>query len=342
MDQCAALEWVHSNIAAFGGDPKNVTLFGESAGGGSVLTMMTSPLALGLFQKAIIESGGGRTGLFPSRYLNHAGKDGSPSAEAVGLAFAKKFGITGDDAAALAALRKLPAETIVDRLNMASMFGALGTYAGPMIDGQVVVDTPEAMYAAGQAAKIPLMIGANSADIGFNRARTMDDLLKPFGPDAEKARAAFDPDKTGSVNTAGTMMSAIQIMVEPARFIARTLEALGQPVYEYRFSYVAESMGKQWKGAPHATEIPFVFDTVQARYGKDLAAADEAAAQAANAYWANFAKTGNPNGKGLPRWPAYKADTDMLLDFTSTGPVPKPDPWKERIDLVEAAVNREK
>jgi para-nitrobenzyl esterase len=136
------------------------------------------------------------------------------------------------------------------------------------------------------------------------------------------------------------MISAIQIMVEPARFMARTIAALGQPAFEYRFSYVAESMRKQWKGAPHATEIPFVFDTVQARYGKELTPEDKAAAEMANAYWVNFAKSGNPNGVmvegGL--WPAYKADTDKLLDFTEKGPVAGPDPWKERIDLVEAMV----
>ncbi len=342
MDQIAALQWVRRNISAFGGNPKNVTIFGESAGGGSVITMMTSPLAQGLFQKAIVESGGGRTGLFPPRYLDHTGPGGTPSAEAVGVAFAKKAGITGDDAAALEALRKLPADAVVDKLNMASMFAAQGTYAGPMIDGKVVVDTPEAVYAAGHGAKVPFMIGSNSADIAFNTARTMDDVLKPFGPDAEKARAVFDPDNTGSANTAGTNVSLIQIMVEPSRFMARTLVALGQPAYEYRFSYVAESMRKQWKGAPHATEIPFVFDTVRARYGKDLAPADEATAQAANTYWTNFAKSGNPSRPGLPTWPAYKPDTDMLLNFTQTGPVAGPDPWKERMDLVEAMVNRGK
>jgi len=105
---------------------------------------------------------------------------------------------------------------------------------------------------------------------------------------------------------------------------------------------VAESLRSKEKGAPHATEIPFVFDTVAARYGTDLTDADRAAAQAANAYWANFAKTGNPNGAGLPQWPAYSVKTDMIMDFTATGPVAEPDPWKARLDLVEKLANQKK
>jgi para-nitrobenzyl esterase len=140
------------DIAKFGGDPGNVTLFGESAGGGSVLTMMTTPLARGLFHKAIVESGGGRTGIGPMRRVRESGPN-LPSGEAVGVAFAEKAGIQGEDAAALAALRELPAERVVDRLNMASMMNP--TYAGPMIDGKIVAETPEQALMAGHAMKIP-------------------------------------------------------------------------------------------------------------------------------------------------------------------------------------------
>jgi len=163
----------------------------------------------------------------------------------------------------------------------------------------------------------------------------MDELWGRFGADRDKAKAIYDPGGTGSVHQVGALIAADQMMIEPARFTVRALAAAGQPAYEYRFSYVAESMRKQWKGAPHATEIPFVFDTVEARYGKELAPQDKVTAEAANAYWVNFARTGNPNGKGLPEWPAYDAKSDMLIDFTPDGPVSKPDPWKDRLDLVE-------
>ena len=332
LDQIAALKWVRKNIARFGGDPGNVTLFGESAGGGSVLTMMTTPLARGLFHKAIIESGGGRSLLGPMRRI-HESAPNLPSGEAVGIAFAEKAGIQGEDAAALAALRQLPAERVVDGLNMATMGNP--TYAGPMIDGKIVSESSEQAMLAGRAMKIPLMAGANSNDIGFSFAKTMDELFAPFGANKEKAQTVYNPEKSTELRKIGALVASDRMMVEPARFVVRMAAEAGQPAYEYRFSYVAESLRKQWKGAPHATEIPFVFDTVAARYGKDLAPADEAIAKAVIAYWVAFAKTGNPDGEGRPHWPRYNAKDDELMDFTNAGPMAVQDSWKPRLDLTE-------
>jgi para-nitrobenzyl esterase len=122
-------------------------------------------------------------------------------------------------------------------------------------------------------------------------------------------------------------------MVEPTRYVTGILSKT-QPVWEYRFSYVATSMRNEWHGAPHASEIPYVFDTVKARYGAALTPEDEKAAQTMHAYWVQFAKTGSLNPPGLPVWPQYSPTTDMIMNFTAEGAIPESDPTKARLDLV--------
>ena len=336
LDQIAALKWVRKNVAAFDGDPGNVTIFGESAGGFSVHMLLTTPLAEGLFHKAIIESGGGRTILGGPRFLSTSLPHGPASAESFGLAFAKSAGIEGTDAAALAALRKLPAETVVGNLNMATM--NTPTYCGPMVDGKIELTDPQTAYLSGAQAKVPLIVGANSLDVGFVFGDSLDALYGPFGANRPKAEAAYDPENQKQVPVIRYKLGEDRMMVEPARFVARAFASRGLPVYEFRFSYVAESMRKQWPGAPHATEIPFVFDTVKARYAQDLTPADEALAQATLSYWVSFAKTGDPNGDGRPNWPRYNPATDELMDFTNSGPAGGPDPWKDRLDVTAGYV----
>lgn len=347
MDQIAALKWVQRNIAAFGGDPSNVTIFGESAGGFSVHTLMTTPAAKGLFQKAIVESGGGRDILTPG--LRVSGRSpGGLSGEDVGFAFAKSVGVMGKDAAALAALRKLPTDAVVAGLDLMAMFNpaTAATYAGPMVDGKILVGAPGPIYAAGGGADVPLMVGANSMDIGFSMARSLDELYAPFGSERRQAaEAAYDPQGTKDMSfspvrsSVAMRVAADRAMVEPVRFVARAWAAANRPVYEYRFSYVADSMRKQWPGAPHASEIPFVFDTVDVKYGAATTPADARMARVVNAYWVAFAKTGNPNGAGRPVWPAYDRSSDRLMDFANDGAVAKADPWKTRLDLTERAAD---
>jgi para-nitrobenzyl esterase len=335
MDQLAALRWVQRNVAAFGGDPKNVTLFGESAGGASVLALMTTPLSKGLFHKAIVESGGGRGALLPMREMRDD-KPGLPSAEATGRAFARSVEIDSDDSAALARLRALPADRIVAGLDMGSMFNPTYT-GGPVRDGHIVLDTPDVIFRRGAQLKVPLMIGATSADLGGGRARDKAALFAAFGANAARAQAAYDLDGTARLDALAGAVGADRVMVEPARMVARLVSAQGLPAYAFRFSYVAEALRGATPGATHASELPYVFDTVRARYGEKATAPDLAAADTAIAYWVAFARQGDPNAAGLARWPQMTPAGDALLDFTNAGPVAGLDPWKARLDATEAA-----
>ncbi|MFI4886433.1 MAG: carboxylesterase/lipase family protein [Steroidobacterales bacterium] len=336
MDQIAALRWVRRNAASFGGDPRNVTIFGESAGGMSVNALLMTPLARGLFAKAIIESGGGRGNILRERPLR-----GSPdSAQAMGVRLARHLGVEGEGEDALARLRALPAATLIDGLNMATMDSDHTYVGGPIVDGLLYPGAPTKVYAAGGGARVPVMIGANTDEIGKLTAGSLPALWKSFGPDSGAARRLYDPDGQRTLQEVSAMAGSDQWMVEPARAIARLLSARGQHVYEYRFGYVATARRNMLSGAPHASEIPFVFDTVAAHYGKATSRADEAMARAVHSYWVAFARTGRPDARGEPVWPEYRESTDELMSFTHRGPVPERDPWNRRLDIAQRAAER--
>ncbi|TXC71096.1 carboxylesterase family protein [Sphingomonas ginsenosidivorax] len=337
LDQIGALQWVRTNIAAFGGNPDNVTIFGESAGGVSVHTLLTSPLARGLFHKAIIQSGGGRDGVLTGRPIRSEGTDSfyPVSAESVGINFARRYGIEGRDAAALARVRALDTAQVVDNGQESAGAGGPITYPGPILDGRLAVETAESAYRAGRQARVPLLIGTNSNDfIGFVSAANKDELFAQFGANAARARAAYDPDGTLPFQRVLQSVGIDRAQAEPARFTANTFAATGVPTYLYRFSYVPTARRAQSPdGVSHAAEIPFVFDTLPAT----RTAEDSSVSRITNTYWANFARTGDPNGGTVPGWPRHGVSIDVIFDFRANGtPGAGPDPRKDRLDLAEA------
>jgi para-nitrobenzyl esterase len=302
------------------------------------------PLAQGLFQKAIIESGGGRDGVLTGRPIREDNTNPfyPVSAETIGINFARKHGIEGTDAAALARLRALSVAEIVDGGQESDGPNGPPIYAGPILDGKLVVETAESAYQAGRQARVPLIIGSNSAEVpaGFVNARSKEELLTLFGDLRDKAIAVYDPDGATEFAKMLTMVNTDKVWAEPARFTARAFVANSAPAYMYLFSYVSPSMqGRMRYGAAHASEIPYVFNNIRVPNGATVAPKDQEVAKMMNTYWANFAKTGDPNGPGLPKWPVYDPKSQEILEFQPDGAaIGKPDPKEARLDVIEQAV----
>ena len=325
MDQIAALEWVRDNAAAFGGDPGNVTIFGESAGGAAVTQLMVAPAARGLFHRAVVQSGMGR-----QRSAELAlDRPGRPSAQSLGRAWARGAGLpaeaTADD------LRAVPAERL---LNPMPAF-----YSDNLIvDGLVLTEDVAEAFAAGRQAPVPLILGANSAEFWWIRpsdagayGRT-DDAMTEAEHDA--LLAAY-----GGAEGYDQHVVSDLIFNEPERYLARLHAAAGHPTYLYRFDVVPDSNPEPSGGATHASERPYVFDNLHT-VGRPMGERDARAATAMADYWTTFAAKGNPNGPGRPAWPEFGAERDRLLEFTNDGPVAGPIPNAARLDLIEAFYER--
>ncbi len=331
-------------IAAFGGDPNNVTIFGESAGGVSVQSLISIPSAKGLFQKGIIESGGGRDGVLTGRPINRENADSyyPVSAETIGVNFAKRYGITETDENGLAKLRTLTVAQIIDKGQERDASSGATTYAGPILDGKLVVETAQSFYNSNKPSNVSVMIGSNSAEVpaGFVNAQNKDELFSLFGKMKEEAKQVYDEDGKTEFGQILSMVNTDKVWAEPAKFTANAITNKGGNAYVYLFSYISPSMKQYMRyGAAHASEISYVFDNLRSRNNDPINETDKAVATMMNTYWANFAKYGNPNGVGIANWPKFSTGTDELIEFLGDGTaIGKANPKKKRLDLIQKAV----
>jgi para-nitrobenzyl esterase len=319
LDMIAALRWVATNIRAFGGDPANVTIFGESSGAAAVNRLMIAPAARGLFHRAISQSGNGRE--YTPR-LRERNPDDLVSAEEGGKAFAASVGIATDD---VAALRAIPAERIVAAGNRTAIEG------GPVIDGVTLTMEVAEAFERGLEAPVPFIAGSTSLELPIPPEMLEQTFARAVTKVSPENRQAMTRAYASEAEFKRKILSDL-IFREPARFLAAAHARHGHVSYLYRFDVLSASMRSMLQGAPHASELPYIFGTLDTMRwpadGDDPARSAEIAAR-----WVEFAKGGDP-------WPRYVSDRDQILDFTNAGPVVRTTPEARELDGIAATYGK--
>jgi para-nitrobenzyl esterase len=251
------------------------------------------------------------------------------------------MGIEGTDQAALAKLRALSAEEVLRGAPPQQGVTMPSYELTPILDGKLITETAETAYKARRQPRVPLMLGSNSADTAGNRikARTKDEFFARYGQWSAEAKAAYDPDGTTDLATMVARANDDFGQAEPARFAANAFAANGSPAYLYMFSYVQTAMREQSRaGSPHGGDISYAFGTLGSGRGGAPTPEDLEVSRIMQSYWVNFAKTGDPNGAGLPAWPRHVAGKDRIMTFRPDGSVSAgPDVRKARLDVTEKA-----
>jgi para-nitrobenzyl esterase len=320
LDQIAALKWVQKNIAAFGGDPNRVTIFGESAGAISVACLMASPLAKGLFQRAVSESLA-ELGLLAHHRESRFGID---PAEKQGERLAKDLGCdTVPDP--IACMRAKSAQEVMAAGKPPADYLSPGYRYGPIVDGWLLPDLPLNIFESGKQHDVPYLLGSNADEWALFQLRltmTADSyqayVKKTAGEYAQQVLTMYPATNDEQAKTAEKDVLTLYAFTCPAKAYAAAMEKVATPAYLYQFTRVPPGASKL--GAFHALEVGYVFgNLVPILPTPDPEAyfdnTDKALSGTMMSYWTQFAASGDPNQKGLPQWPAYKPKTDQYLEL---------------------------
>ena len=327
LDMVAALEWVQHNAAAFGGDPERVTIFGVSAGGMAVNTLMSAPAAEGLFHRAIAESGYGAWSL---PHISEA-RWGLPSARDQGAELIDD-GFDLGEAPSGAGLRAIPFEELIAQR---------GSFWVPIV-GTVLPDEPGIVFARGEQHDVPYITGGNSFEGTIFRAFAMapDDYFAAFGDREQQARSLYGADEgtdDDDERVAAATLFGDQRYVISARYLAEQMKTVSSPGWAYYFQFVPEAQRETFPGAPHGSEVAYAFgDTNNPESERYPGASGAALGEAMVGYWTRFAASGDPNGDGAPEWPGYDGDSDTWMVLDAPEPKATPGVLKDKLDLLEA------